>query len=34
MSVLQGGDGIRQVLLRDVVDAIRAAATDPRITPW
>lgn len=32
MSVLQGGDGIRQILLRDVVDAIRAAATDPRIT--
>ncbi|MCK6372829.1 MAG: signal peptide peptidase SppA [Zoogloea sp.] len=31
MSVLQGGDGIRQVLLRDVVDAIRNAATDPRI---
>ncbi len=31
MSVLQGGDGIRQVLLRDVVDAIRHAATDPRI---
>lgn len=31
ISVLQGGDGIRQVLLRDVVDAIRNAATDPRI---
>lgn len=31
MSVLQGGDGIRQVLLRDVVDGIRAAATDARI---
>lgn len=31
MSVLQGGDAIHQVLLRDVVDAIRAAATDSRI---
>lgn len=31
INVLQGGDGIRQVLLRDVVDAIRNAATDPRI---
>ncbi len=31
ISVLQGGDGIRQVLLRDMVDAIRNAATDPRI---
>ena len=31
LSMLQGGDGMHQVLLRDVVDAIRAAATDPRI---
>lgn len=32
MSVLQGVEGIHQVLLRDVVDGIRAAATDSRIT--
>ncbi len=31
ISLLQGGDGIHQVLLRDVVDAIHAAATDSRI---
>ena len=31
MSVLQGGDGIHQVQLRDIVDGIRAAATDSRI---
>lgn len=31
LAVLQGGDGIHQVLLRDVVDAIRAAAGDARI---
>ncbi|MCK6387122.1 MAG: signal peptide peptidase SppA [Zoogloea sp.] len=31
MSLLQGGDGTHQVLLRDVVDAIRGAAADSRI---
>ena len=31
MSLLQGGDGVHQVLLRDVVDAIRGAATDSRV---
>lgn len=31
MSLLQGGDGMHQVLLRDVVDAIRGAASDSRI---
>ncbi len=31
MSLLQGGDGTHQVLLRDVVDAIRGAASDSRI---
>ncbi len=31
ISLLQGGDGIHQVLLRDVVDGIRAAAGDARI---
>ena len=31
MSVLQGGDGIHQVQLRDIVDGIRAAAADSRI---
>ena len=31
VSLLQGGDGIHQVLLRDVVDGIRAAAGDARI---
>ncbi|MBS0345637.1 MAG: signal peptide peptidase SppA [Proteobacteria bacterium] len=31
MGVLQGVEGIHQVLLRDVVDGIRAAATDSRI---
>ena len=31
MSLLQGGDGVHQVVLRDVVDAIRGAASDSRI---
>ncbi|MDD3352986.1 signal peptide peptidase SppA [Zoogloea sp.] len=31
MAVLQGSDGIRQVLLRDVVEAIRFATTDSHI---
>lgn len=31
MSLLQAGDGVHQVLLRDVVDAIRGAAADSRI---
>lgn len=31
ISLIQGGEGIHQVLLRDVVDAIHSAATDPHI---
>jgi len=31
ISLIQGGEGIHQVLLRDVIDAIHAAATDPHI---
>ena len=31
LNMLQGGDGMHQVLLRDVVDAIRGAAGDARI---
>jgi protease-4 len=34
MSLLQGGDGMHQVLLRDVVDAIRGAATDRASRRW
>lgn len=31
LSVMQGGDGLRQVLMRDVIDGIRNAASDPRV---